>query len=58
MRRLIKTLVAQMGRPDLAAKVPRSPSEIAGFLKAVLTEAELAQMEARKDVMGTVDGAA
>jgi DNA polymerase I-like protein with 3'-5' exonuclease and polymerase domains len=31
----------EMGRPDLAEKVPRSPSEIAGFLKQVLTEDEL-----------------
>jgi DNA polymerase-1 len=30
-----------MGRPDLAAKVPRSPSEIAAFLKEILTEDEL-----------------
>ena len=37
-----------MGRPDLAEKVPRSPSEIAGFLKAVLTEAELAKWKRGK----------
>jgi len=37
-----------MGRPDLALKVPRSPSEIAGFLKAVLTEAELAKWKRGK----------
>ena len=32
-----------MGRPELAEKVPRSPSEIAGVLKALLTEDELRQ---------------
>jgi DNA polymerase I len=30
-----------MGRPDLAAKVPRSDAEVAAFLKTVLTEEEL-----------------
>ena len=39
---------AQMGRPDLAEKVPRSPSEIAGFLKEVLTDAELAKWKRGK----------
>ena len=47
-----------MGRPELAEKVPRSPSEIAEFLKAVLTEAELARWKRGQDVMGIVDGAA
>ena len=37
-----------MGRPELAEKVPRSPSEIAGFLKAVLTETELARWKRGK----------
>jgi len=37
-----------MGRPDLALKVPRSPCEIAGFLKEVLTEAGLAKWKRGK----------
>ena len=37
-----------IGRPDLAAKVPRSPREIAEFLKAILSEAELAKWKRGK----------
>jgi DNA polymerase-1 len=37
-----------MGRPELAEKVPRSPSEIAGFLKAALTATELARWKRTK----------
>jgi DNA (cytosine-5)-methyltransferase 1 len=32
---------AAMGRPELMARVPRRDGEVAGFLKAVLTEGEL-----------------
>jgi hypothetical protein len=38
----------EMGKPDLALKVPRSPREIADFLTAVLTEAELAKWKRGK----------
>ena len=38
----------QMGRPDLAEPIPRSPREIADFLKAVLTEGELRQWKRGK----------
>jgi len=38
----------QMGRPDLAEKVPRSPSEIAAFLKEILTDVELAKWKRGK----------
>ena len=38
----------KMDRPDLVAKVPRSPSELAGFLKEILTEAELAKWKRGK----------
>ena len=38
----------QMGRPDLGEKIPRSPREIADFLKAILTEAELAKWKRGK----------
>lgn len=32
-----------MGRPDLAEKIPRTDAEVAAFLKAVLSEAELSR---------------
>jgi DNA polymerase I len=50
---------SEIGKPELAAKIPKTPAEIAAFLKALLTEDELAAWRRTKKTgsMSTVKAA-